>query len=966
MEKTNKRLIRYLSPLAVFALAFGCSVGWGSFVMPGTTFLPIAGPAGTAIGIVVGALIMLIIGVNYSYLINKYPSSGGTYSFNKHIFGYDHGFLSSWFMGLVYLAIIWANVTAIPLIFRNLFGEVLQFGYLYTIGGYDVFIGEVLSSLLVLLVFGFICIKGKKLASILQIIMSIILISVVVIGFGFIVFSSKEGLNLKPAFSDNHSPFVGSLFIVFLAPWAFAGFESISHSAEEYKFPVKKTFSIMVIALGVAALVYILLVLIGASKLPEGYANWLDYIKDLNKFSGIEGNPVFNSVDKSMGLVGIIFIGLAAACAIITGLIGNSLAASRMIYSMADDGLLPKKLGELDDKGTPKYAFLLLIILTLPIPFLGRSAIGWVVDINTIGVTIAYAYTSAAALKEAFKNKNKKNIVFGIIGIVISIFFLLYFLVPNKWAASKLASESYLMLLFWILIGFIVFYVMFKKDKLKRIGKSTVVWVVMLALVFFTSFIWMRETTNNLNKTAIDSLTELNTKEYENHGITLTDEEKDNYEITLNKTFSNLTSSVLYNTLLLLIIIVISLSIIFTIYRNVQKSHQTAVKDKNIAEQSSNAKTTFLSNMSHDIRTPMNAIIGYVSLAKADPSLSDSTKNYLSKIEASSDHLLALINDVLEMSRIESGKMELAPVPTNLNKIMEDTKNLFSTQMATKGLNFEVNLVNMIAPYVICDANRLNRVLLNLISNAYKFTPAGGTVVVTLEETERINDHVNLLLSVKDNGIGMSKEFAAKVFEAYERERTNIVENIQGTGLGTAITKSIVDMMEGTIDVESEQGKGTTFTIHLSFPIDLQKENEEVEEVVENSNIKEFSGLRLLLVEDNPDNLDIAKVLFEQLGFIVDTAINGEEGVEIIAASKPGDYACVIMDIEMPIKNGYEATRLIRHLKNEELANIPIIALSAKAFSEDIAAAIEAGMNAHIAKPINVEQLKKTLSEILL
>ena len=962
----SQRFRRYLSPLAVWALSFGCSVGWGAFVLPGTTFLPVAGPAGTVIGMLIGTAIMFIIAVNYHYLTNRYPDAGGIFSFTKHVFGYDSGFLSSWFMGLVYLAIIWANATALPLVFRNLFGTMLQFGHLYTIAGYEVYLGEVMLSLLSLAVIGLVCIRGGKVCSVFMTVAALLLAGGIAVGFGLTFFRTggSEPLSLTPAFSPDHTPALGSMFIMFLAPWAFAGFESVSHSSEEFKFPVKKSLVIMGISLLCSMAAYISLALIAASAHPEECTNWVEYMRHLGSFDGIRGMPVFHGISAAAGTPGLIILGIAAAAAIITGLLGNLIAASRMMCAMARDDFLPAGLGKLNKHDSPGNAILLLLLVSIPIPFLGRSAIGWVVDINTIGVTIAYAYTSAAAFREGDREHRPIPYATGLIGVLISAFFLVYFLVPSRWSVSQLATESYLMLLVWILLGFVIFRLIFKYDKARRIGKNVTIWIVMLLLVFASSIIWIVETTSVTNADAVADLTTMNSYQAAQHGYTMDMEEKQSVARELSARFNGVTGTIIRNTALMFSIILTALLIIFNIYSIVQKSHQAAVEEKTTAEQSSNAKTVFLSNMSHDIRTPMNAIIGYVTLAEREKDLPASTKEYLSKIGSSSEHLLAIINDVLEMSRIESGKMELMPIPTDLRKVMDEVQNLFSTQMETKGLTYTVEYGGVTNANVLCDKNRLNRVLQNLIGNAYKYTPKGGKVQVSLEQTGCEAETASYRIRVKDTGIGMSPEFAAKVFDAYERERTATVESIQGTGLGTAITKSIVDLMGGTISLKTKQGEGSEFTIEVSFPLDPDYAGTESHKADKGA-ASEFSGMRLLLVEDNPDNRDVEKVLFEDAGFIVDTAENGEDAMEAIAASAPGEYAAVIMDIEMPVKNGYDAARVIRSLKNPVLANVPIVALTAKAFSEDIAAARRAGMNAHIAKPINTETLRKTMEEVL-
>ena len=383
------------------------------------------------------------------------------------------------------------------------------------------------------------------------------------------------------------------------------------------------------------------------------------------------------------------------------------------------------------------------------------------------------------------------------------------------------------------------------------------------------------------------------------------------------------------------------------------------------AEEGSKAKSQFLSNMSHDIRTPMNAIIGYIDLAKRDEVSATDIKNFLTKIESSSRHLLALINDILDMSRIESGKMELDPVDMDLKKALSEVYDMFDTQMQSKGIDFVVDTSQVKDSYVLCDKNRLNRVILNLLSNAYKFTPNDGKISVKLAQLGDAEDNVGTYeLRVKDSGIGMTAEFKAKVFEAFERERTSTVSGIQGTGLGMAITKSIVDMMGGTIEVETAPNQGTEFIINVSFKL---SENIPAESLSSDDGAEDevsFESLHLLLVDDIEVNREIAKMILEDVGFIVDTAENGKEAVEKVAASN-GEYVVVLMDIQMPIMDGYTASRKIRELENETLANVPIIAMTANAFSEDIQAAKAAGMNDHIAKPIDIAQVMEKLRNVV-
>ena len=366
----------------------------------------------------------------------------------------------------------------------------------------------------------------------------------------------------------------------------------------------------------------------------------------------------------------------------------------------------------------------------------------------------------------------------------------------------------------------------------------------------------------------------------------------------------------------------------------------------------------------------MNAIIGYINLAERDENREKELREYLAKIKTSSHHLLALINDVLEMSRIESGKMDLEPIAVDLKKTLGEVRDMFSTQMEEKKIDFSVDTSHIRSSRVYCDKNRLNRVLLNLLSNAYKFTPEGGTVSVTAWQIDDEADgYAKYELRVADSGICMTEEFARKVFEAFERERTSTVSGIQGTGLGMAITKSIIDLMGGTIEVNTAPDCGTEFVIRLRFELqdgaDDSSETKEEEHREQKELAPDFSTMRLLLVEDMEINREIATMLLTNLGFMIETAENGREAVEKVEESASGYYVAVLMDIQMPVMDGYEAAERIRHLDDSELSRIPIITMTANAFSEDVKKAQDVGMNGHIAKPIDVNNMINTLKDVL-
>ncbi len=973
-KETTPTLKRYLSPVAVWALAFGCAVGWGAFVMPGTTFLPTAGSLGSVLGIILGGFVMLIIGYNYAYLIKRYPDSGGIYAFVKNIFGYDHGFLGAWFVILVYVAIIWANTTAISLIAGKFFGEMFHIGYLYTAADYDVYLGEALLSLAGLAIGAIICIRGGKFAANAQICGAAALVVGIATLFALAVHHAGFAVPAaEPTFPANVSPLAAIFGIVVLSPWAFVGFESIAQSTEEFSFSPQKIFKIIGAAIFTAIFAYTALIIIAVSVTHPFFNDWYGYITNIDKIKGISGLPTLYAADRLLPGAGLIIIVLAIAGGVLTGLVGNFIAASRLIFAMTRDNLLPAWFAKLSENRTPVNAVLFLFLLSLPIPFCGRTAIGWIVDVNTVGATIAYAYVSAAAFTLARREKNVPVKITGILGTLISGTFFIYFMLPNFWDFNALSTESYLILILWSILGFGFFRYIFKRDSGQRFGKSTIVWLALVFLVFFTSAMWLREATHNLTKSTLTNLNAYYMREFSRHDTVLTNRERNAAEFYLEAQLNNVSNRLMEYNVIQVALIILTLLIMFHIYHDITNREMMLAVEKKAVEKSSKAKSTFFFNMSHDIRTPMNAIIGYTNIIKKEPGLSPKIADYLSKIEVSGNHLLDLINDVLEMSRIENGKLELQPTAVNLPQLFAEVRDLFATQMEAKGLQFTVSTEDVRHKTVLCDGKRLNRVLLNLISNAYKFTPEGGAVNVTLTEATQApssetddgyttTEKAAYEMRVKDSGMGMSKEFAAKVFEAYERDRA--ANNIQGTGLGTAITKSIIDLMGGTITVETELGKGSEFIINVALPI--TEDTASTPETTTNENASlDFSDIRILLVEDVEVNREIATLILSEFGFEMETAENGKIAVEKIK-EKPADYYDVIlMDVQMPVMDGYAATKAIRRLPDAQKAALPIIAMTANAFAEDVDNAKAAGMNGHIAKPLDVPQMMKTLTEVL-
>jgi len=374
------------------------------------------------------------------------------------------------------------------------------------------------------------------------------------------------------------------------------------------------------------------------------------------------------------------------------------------------------------------------------------------------------------------------------------------------------------------------------------------------------------------------------------------------------------------------------------------------------------AKSSFLFNMSHDIRTPMNAIMGFTNLLERNIEDKELVRGYIKKIQKSNTVLLSLINNVLEMTRIEKGKVVLEENLLEIGELGETISTIFSESMKEKGIEF-VQHIDVAHSMVLCDSTKIREIFLNLLSNAQKYTSAGGRIDLSLSEVGSNRDGYALYkLVVEDNGIGMSKEFVGHIFDEFSRERTSTESRVEGTGLGMAIVKKLLDLMGGSIEVDSEIGRGTKISVFLSLKI-APSENV-AETFVEEESVDKslFAGKRILLAEDNALNAEIAIAVLTDVGFEVDHAEDGVVCVDKLEKSKDGYYDLILMDVQMPNLNGYGATQSIRAMPNVAKAKIPIIALTANAFAEDKKAAFNAGMNGHLAKPIDVNAMMKELT----
>ena len=402
--------------------------------------------------------------------------------------------------------------------------------------------------------------------------------------------------------------------------------------------------------------------------------------------------------------------------------------------------------------------------------------------------------------------------------------------------------------------------------------------------------------------------------------------------------------------------------------RKLQLAAQQKAKEMTaLAEQAqaaNKAKSAFLSNMSHDIRTPMNAIIGFTNIALHQDSVPE-MHNCLKKIEDSSDHLLALLNDVLDLSRIESGRVEFSPVPADITAVTDSVIEITNGMLLNRELNFEVHREPLQNPYVMTEPVRIREILVNILNNAVKFTKDGGTIRLDAGSRPGADaQHIVICYRVKDTGVGMSEEFQKKLFDEFAQEENGARTQYKGTGLGMAISKKYVELMGGTITVDSQKGVGTTFTVEIPMELTSAEKVEKTKQSVQHNDLK---GIKVLLAEDNDLNAELATMLLEDSGMTVTRAADGQEVVDLFANHPAGTYDVILMDIMMPKMNGHQAAKAIRamYADRPDAEEIPIIALSANAFSEDVQASLDAGMNGHVSKPLNMEEVTKVIERNL-
>ena len=489
MAEQERRLVPHLSPAGAWAMALGTSIGWGSLVLTGRSWLAKAGPLGSTLGMAAGALIMLLICRNYACMAKAFPGAGGAYTWVKEVFGWDRAFLVSWFLSLTYLAMLWANATALPLFARSFFGNIFEFGKLYSLFGYDVYLGEAVLTMAAILLVAALCAHSRRLTAGLM--LGMVACFTLGITVCFLASAFSRGLDYAPAFVPDTKAVSQVLQIAVISPWAFIGFENISHATEELSFQRTRFHRVLVVSVITATLLYVFVTLLSAAAYPPRYASWLDYIRDLGNLEGIETLPAFYAARHFLGSAGVVILMVSLLCLVLTSLIGNTLALSRLFYALGKDKVLPPKFGELSKRGIPSRAVALVAAVSLLVPFVGRTAIGWIVDVTTLGATLVYGFVSACALKLSRQHGDRRGMWAGILGLFFMVCIGLYLVLPDLFASEPVGGESYFLFALWAVLGILYFRTVLKRDGKARFGRSLVVWVAMLSLILFVSLVWM-------------------------------------------------------------------------------------------------------------------------------------------------------------------------------------------------------------------------------------------------------------------------------------------------------------------------------------------------------------------------------------------------------------------------------------------------------------------------------------------
>ena len=556
------------TPLGIWAFSIGTSIGWGSFIVTCNTYLQKSGILGTVFGLLIGMAVILVITWNLQYMIVNAPDAGGIYGFERLVSGKDLGFLAAWFVLMTYMAILWANITSVPLFARFFLGDTFQFGFRYQLFGYEVWFGEALLSILAVLIIGLLCSKSSRIPNYIMIIAA----SVFAIGFtvcSVIAFiRHNSSFNYSPLYAPSSNAFAEILRIAVISPWAFIGFENVSHFSEEYTFPKNKIRRILILSVIVTTALYILVSLLSISAYPPEYRSWMEYIKDMGNLSGIKAVPAFYAADRYLGETGVFILMLSLFGVILTSLIGNMMALSRLLYAAGREGEAPKLLATVSSRGVPANAIYAIMAVSVLIPFLGRTAIGWIVDVTTLGATMIYGLISYAVFKHAKGEGRNTERNTGIAGIFLMVCFLLLLLIPGLLPFHAMETESYVLFIAWALVGLFYYRTLIRRDRSRDYGQRILVWIILLVMILFASMMWVSRATEKAATEAVHRIYEYHQTHSEHDTAAGAAEEREAY---LQAQADHVSSTNTLYTVVSLAFLIISITVMVNNYKDTKE-----------------------------------------------------------------------------------------------------------------------------------------------------------------------------------------------------------------------------------------------------------------------------------------------------------------------------------------------------------------------------------------------------------
>lgn len=950
---------KYLGALGAWAFAFGCAVGWDAFLMPESLLLPKAGPVGTMLALLFSGMAMAVVAWNYHVMINRYPGSGGAYAYASEEFGRDHGYVCAWFLCLFYISLAWMDATIIAMIAQYAFGAAMQFGFTYNVSGNEVHFGNVLMSVCAIGIAAVACCR-RRISTRVQTVVALVFALGIIASFSIALSNHSGGAaTLGTCFMPGEgSAFSQVLGLLAVTPWMFIGFETMSNISGDFAFPLKKTFAIMACALGAAVLAYIAIVSLPVLRPPEGCESWLDIMRTPAEHRGF---VTLDAVKNSAGALGIGVVVTTLVCAIFTNLIGNTVAASRLVASMASDGALPRWLAGKNHDGAPRNAVVAIAVVSVIASILGMSAISVIVDVAVIGAVIAYAYTSAATWRFARRTGSRISQVTGAFGVLFAVTLSILFVTPAFSEHNTMMSkESYLAIVIWSMAGLISFFAVFRRERGSRFGHSSIVWVFMLSVILFMSMMWVRQRTYDATEEIFEEIArEHGDKCWPGDAQDGAPAAGRDGRALLMARRADVNRSIFGNSIVQFFLTALAFVLTLGLYATLRRREREMEKEKAMA------KSYFFSTVSHDIRTPLNAILGFSEMLRAGIDTEAERNQALDAILLSGKTLLGLINDVLDLSKLESGKMSIMPEPMDCPKALHELVDAIRVASHKKGIELRCVVGEM--PPLMLDPQRIRQIVFNLVGNAIKFTEKGYVELRAAFERDPKSTAGEFHIEVEDTGCGISEEDKKYIGKAYVQVGSKVSRN-GGTGLGLTICNQLAAAMGGHMRFTSELGKGSRFSliipsVRVATTDDYHNQPgaSADEAMPKRARHAAFKIHRVLIVDDSNMNIMVLKAFFHHIGnFDVVSASDGREALKILTAPDTAPFDLVLTDLWMPNLDGKGLAAEIR--KDSRLASLLVVAVTADVELRDT---IESGdFNGILFKPVTCEKLCETLDEM--